>query len=177
MPICLYVKRLITTGYKKLDVRLWKLSRSGSKEQVDIKEARSRLRTLRVERNILSQVLLMIYESKELSEKEKEALLEKYKKELKEIDSNIESYSAVVELEELNEMKEQLMSLLQNKISEIDRRINELRSKVTPVEQKVTPPAEALKAEEQRTENDEQGIEELYRQVNEILKKLENIEE
>lgn len=157
-------------------MKLWRWGKRASGERVDVRDAKNKLKALRAERNILSQVLLMIYENKDLPDREKEGLLEKYKKELKDVDAKIESYSAFVELEELSEMKEQLVNMLQTKISDIDRRINELRSKLAQPEQQVEPAKQEPLQEEQKGEG-EQEIEELYKQVNEILKKLENVEE
>lgn len=152
-----------------------------------VEEARNELRLLRVEKELLSSALTKLYEAEaegRIDRDEREALVAKYKERMKELDGKIASASAVVELSELENAREEILHLLNVKLSQIDRRLEELRRKVGYVPPKPKPRKTKEKeviVEEERPRRRRKAEEEdkwsmMVAEVNEALARLEQIE-
>src|SRR3989441_524109 len=96
----------------------------------DAKRARDRLRIATLERDIIGGALTKIYEAEtrgQLSESERNQLVQRYKADLKRVDSEIDDNKKIVDLSELESAKEDLLKSFQAKLLEIDQRINQIR--------------------------------------------------
>ena len=96
----------------------------------DAKKARDHLRIANIERDIIGGALTKIYEAEtrgQLSESERNQLVQRYKADLKRVDSEIDDYKKIVDLSELESAKEDLLKSFQAKLLEIDQRINQIR--------------------------------------------------
>ena len=96
----------------------------------DAKKARDHLRIANIERDIIGGALTKIYEAEtrgQLSESERNQLVQRYKADLKRVDSEIGDYKKIVDLSELESAKEDLLKSFQAKLLEIDQRINQIR--------------------------------------------------
>jgi len=160
----------------------------------DLEGAKRKLKLLKFERDMLSQMILKVYESRDIDEEDRKYLLEKYKASLKDIESSINTYSAIVEVRELENAREELINLFNSKMSQIDRRINELnkmlgelssRRAQVPEGQQLKEPLKEKKEEKkerpredkgEKEEKEEDRLEELYKEVNSVLEKLEQID-
>ncbi len=101
----------------------------------DATRARDRLRLAGLERDILGDALTKIYEAEakgQISEAEKNQLLQRYKTDLKRVDGELETHRKVVDLYELESAKEDLLKSFHEKMLEIDARINQIRPIVNP---------------------------------------------
>ncbi len=165
----------------------WSHSRAQQAFESELDDAKKKLKSLKFERDLLSQMILRVYESKDIDDEDKKYLLSKYKSSLKELESQINTYSAIVEVRELENAREELVNLFNSKISQIDRRINELSktvnglsedNKIKIEEQPIREKKEEKKdkPKEEKAEKEEDKLEELYKEVNTVLEKLEQID-
>jgi len=148
-----------------------------------IEEARKELKILRIEKELLSNALTKLYEAEakgRIGREEKEALVSKYRERLKELDEKISSASAIVELSELENAREEILRLMNVKLSQIERRLEELRSKVgissTIVKQPITEERHVEEKPKKKKKIEEDKWSKMVEEVNEALAKLEQIE-
>jgi vacuolar-type H+-ATPase subunit I/STV1 len=144
----------------------------GKKERVEMTkdEAKRKLSMLRFQKEIVSDALLRVYSMQDLDPDVKNKLIEKYKEELKSVNKEIYRISTLIEVMELQLLRDQLLNIINEKISEIDRRLNELKKEMEKNQVEI----KESKEEEKNEENDELDL--LYEQVNSILEKLEKID-
>jgi len=149
-------------------VKIRLFGRRGS-GQPDPEDARRRLSYLRLQKEIVSDALLKVYSMQELDPEIRDMLIQKYKNELRQINREMYELSSVAELQDLIELREELVRTINEKIQAIDRRIEELRKEIQGR-------ASREEREAGRQQEGEEDIDELYRKVNSILEKLEKID-
>ena len=96
----------------------------------DAQKSRKELRSLDVEREILSFGIRRIYEAQaegKIDEKERDRLAENYKQRMREIKESITEKESVVALHELESMQEDLIKLFNDRFDEINKKIGGLR--------------------------------------------------
>lgn len=148
-----------------------------------VEEARKELKILRIEKELLSSALTKLYEAEakgRIGREEKEALVSKYRERLKELDEKISSASAIVELSELENAREEILKLMNVKLNQIERRLEELRSRVgipsTVVKQPITEEKHVEEKPKKKKGIEEDRWSKMVEEVNEALAKLEQIE-
>jgi hypothetical protein len=160
----------------------------------ETKKAQKKLRTLDIERDVLSYAIRHFYEAQaegKISEEERERLARKYKERMMKIKDTISKSEAVVALRELETMQEDLIKMFSDRFDEVNRKIGELRAHVEvkpPVEVSVptpAPPKAAFPTKEvkkvrkrpppKKTEA-EKRIEEIRAEVEKVLERLGQIE-
>jgi hypothetical protein len=160
----------------------------------EAKEAQNKLRTLGLEREILSHAIRRLYEAQaegEITEEERERLAERYKERMLRIKKAISRSESVVALHELEEMQEDLVDLFNRRFDELNEKIEGVRSNlgIKPAEEvSVAPPTPTpeptrkreTKAPKRRrpprkTEA-EKRIEEIKAEVEKVLQRLGQIE-
>jgi hypothetical protein len=178
-------------------------TRSTSQEAVG--RAREALKILRLERQILGSAVTTIYESQtkgQISQAERDQLLEKYKVDLKRLEKGIDENQKVVDLYELESAREDLVKSFNAKIAEIDSRLKDLKSgtsssRVSKEGQEPKPDTAKDKnsnhgqgdhgnstqrhAKETRTKEDDPEISDAEKRVNqireEVLKAMDRLEQ
>ena len=158
------------------------------------KEAQNKLRTLGLEREILSYAIRRLYEAQaegEISEEERERLTERYKERMLKIKKSISRSESVVALHELEELQEDLIKLFNRRFDELNEKIAGVRSSlgIKPAEKMPeappTPtPAPTRKGERRapkrrappRKTEAEKRIEEIKAEVEKVLQRLGQIE-
>ena len=96
----------------------------------DAQKSRKELRTLDVEREILSFGIRRIYEAQaegKIDERERDRLAENYKARMREIKDSITEKESVVALHELESMQDDLIKLFNDRFDEINQKIGGLR--------------------------------------------------
>src|SRR5438477_7100992 len=96
----------------------------------DASRSRDRLRLASLERDIIGDALTKIYEAEtkgQISDNEKNQLLQRYKTDLKRVDGEIDTHKKTVDLYELESAKEELSRSFQVKMLEIDLKISQIR--------------------------------------------------
>jgi len=160
----------------------------------EAKEAQNKLRTMDLEREILSYAIRRLYEAQaegEISEEERERLAKRYKERMLRIKKSISRSESTVALHELEEMQDDLMKLFNRRFDELNEKIEGVRSSLgieLPEKTPVAPPKPTseppIKREKrapkrrkppQKTEA-ERRIEEIRTEVEQVLQRLGQIE-
>src|SRR5213594_3630672 len=118
----------------------------------DVSRSRDRLRLASLERDIIGDALTKIYEAEtrgQINDNEKNQLLQRYKTDLKRVDSEIDTHKKTVDLYELESAKEDLLKSFHEKMLEIDLKISQIRPRISvTLEEKTvqTPPLQKTEA-------------------------------
>jgi len=95
-------------------------------------QAKDELRTLDLEREILSDAIRRLYEAQangKITEQERDRLAESYKSRMMTVKGAITKDESVVALHELETMQQDLMKLFSDRFDDLNQKIEELRSK------------------------------------------------
>ncbi len=104
------------------------LSRTIPKSELE--KSKRELRTLILEKELVSAALTRLYEAeaaKEITKAEREILGAKYVAELKSLDDKITKMDAFIQVGDLETLRNQLVQLVEQKIDAIERRIESTR--------------------------------------------------
>ena len=144
----------------------WAFRAGRSVSSEEALKAREQLRTLELEREILSDAIRRLYEAQaegKITEHERDMLAEEYKSKMLRVKDAIGKNQSIVALQELETMQDDLVKLFDDRFDELNMKIEELRSKV-----KIEPEKEELEIpvaieaseEEEIVETSETGAEE-----------------
>ncbi len=101
-------------------------SRVRSFPKAEIERSRRELRTLLLERQLVSSALTRLYEAEaagEITKEERSIISSKYQSERKSLDNQIEKVDALVEIADLETLRDQLISLVSEKVNAIESRL------------------------------------------------------
>jgi hypothetical protein len=150
--------------------------------------------SLLFEKTLVSESITRVYEAAQagrIDALERDRLLAKYKHEIDSLNERIASVKPVAEYEDLAGMRNELVSLLENRISALDRKLAEMsKAGVRPAAEKVRAPPEKQvpapekvevpepKAEPEKREPsaEEKSIEQLQKEIMQALQRLEQVE-
>jgi hypothetical protein len=130
-------------------------------------KAREKLRTLELEREILSGAIRRLYEAQvegKITEQERDTLAEGYKTRMLNVKDALSKNQSVVALQELEAMQEDLVKLFDDRFDELNMKIEEMRPKVQIEPEREEVPEipvtiEATEEEEEITEAPATGAE------------------
>jgi len=122
----------------------------------EAKEAREKLRTLELEREILSDAIRRLYEAQvegKITEQERDMLAESYKQRMFKVKEAISKSQSIVALQELESMQEDLIKLFDDRFDELNMKIEDMRSKIEVEPEKEEPEIPvAIEASEEEEE-------------------------
>jgi len=165
----------------------------------EAKKAQDKLKTLDLEREILSFAIRRLYEAQaegKITEEERERLAEWYKSRMMEVRDTIARSESVVALHELETMQEDLVKLFSERFDELTKKVEGMRAQLQlkPVEEEAlvpavpapTPSTESEKEKKKmrkrpppappRKTEAEKRIEEIKAEVEKVLERLGQIE-
>ncbi len=159
----------------------------------ELERKKREMRTLMVERDLLSSALMRIYEAESegrITKEEREMISKRYSDQIRQIETKLKDAELYVEVGELERLRDELLSLFQNKIQNIEARLDEAKqrlgafSSVQNVEQlKEAKPEQAEELEEvvqkktrQELPEPERKVMQLRQEIMEALSKLEQID-
>jgi len=99
----------------------------------EAKEAKERLKTLDLEREILSYAIRRLYEAQaegKITEEEREQIAQHYKDRMLTIRDSISKNESVVALNELESMQDDLVQLFSERFDELGKKVEELRTRL-----------------------------------------------
>jgi hypothetical protein len=99
----------------------------------DASQAKNELRTLDLEREILSDAIRRLYEAHaegKINEQERERLASSYKSRMMAVKDSMAKDETIVALHELEGMQEDLMKLFSDRFGDLSTKVEELRSKI-----------------------------------------------
>jgi len=160
------------------------------------KKAQGELKTLEIEREIVSYAIRRLYEAHaegKLSEEERDRLASEYKEKMAAIKDAMARNESVVGLHELESMQDDLIKLFNERFDELGEKIEDLRTRLNielvkeiPISTEAAPLEEIPKKEKRKegkpptptpkkTEAEER-IEKIKEEVEKVLEKLGQIE-
>jgi hypothetical protein len=111
----------------------WPFSTEHTVSTEDAAKAREKLRTLELEREILSDAIRHLYEAQvegKITEQERDTLAEGYKSRMLKVKDALSTNQSVVALQELEAMQEDLVKLFDDRFDELNTKIDEMREAV-----------------------------------------------
>jgi len=157
--------------------------------ELEAQRAQSELKTLHIERDIVSYALTKLFEAGaqgKIAQEERDQLISKYKEDMKRLEKSIDEREMVVSLHELESMQSNLLGMFQKRFDEMSNRIEEIRSELG-VEERATPKTVVERIPEEVDERPlpldnttkthvEDKIKEIREEVMRELEKLEQME-
>lgn len=165
-----------------------KLSRKGGKQRPrSTNAARAELLSLLFEKNLAAEAITRVYEASQegrIDRLERDRLLLKYKQQLDSLNQRIASLQPVADFADLTELRNSLVSLLENKISALDQKILDMKSgvphdAVDAKVQKIIAEASKVQAtpvEQKPFKAEEKSIDQLQKEIMQALQRLEQVE-
>jgi hypothetical protein len=167
----------------------------------EAKKAKDELKTLDLEREILSFAIRRLYEAQaegKITEEEKERLAQWYKSRMMQVRDTITRSESVVALHELETMQEDLVKLFSERFDELSKKVEDMRTQLQlkPIEEETLVSATPSPTAEPTTESEkekkkmrkrpsptpsrkteaEKRIEEIKAEVEKVLERLGQIE-
>ena len=153
---------------------------------------RAELLSLLFEKNLTAEAITRVYEAAQdgrIDRLERDKLLLKYKQQLDSLNQKVAYLQPVSDFSDLKELRNNLVSFLEDRISALDKKILELsKSSTSPSEDDVDAKAKKILAETSKLQQsatpieqklfkaDEQNIEQLQKEIAQALQHLEQVE-
>ena len=157
----------------------------------DLERSKREMRTIMVERDLLSSALMKLYEAENdgrITREEREMISKRYSEQIKDLQSKLKDVELVVEVGELEGLRNELVTLFEQKIQNIEGRLDAAKQRLGPVateEKKEGAPraergTELERAVEKRAKpemsDSERRVKEIRDEVMEALTRLEQID-
>jgi hypothetical protein len=101
----------------------------------DLERSRRDMRTIMVERDLLSSAMMKLYEAEtegRITREEREMISKRYSDQIKDLQSKLKDVELVVEVGELEGLKNELVTLFEGKIQNIEARLEIARQRLGP---------------------------------------------
>jgi hypothetical protein len=171
---------------------------SGNLREVTVPEAelehsRREMRTIMVERDLLSSAIMKLYEAENagrITTEEREMIAKRYSDQVKDLQSKLKDVELIVEVGELEKLHEELVTMFQEKVQNLEARLDQAKERlnaVAPQVMKKESPAPVIekttelekvverKAKPEMTEG-ERRVKELRDEIMDELARLEQID-
>ena len=99
----------------------------------DLERSRREMRTIMVERDLLSSALMKLYEAENegrITRDEREMISKRYSEQIKDLQSKLKDVELVVEVGELESLRNELVSLFEQKIQNIEVRLDAAKQRL-----------------------------------------------
>ena len=158
----------------------------------DLERSRREMRTVMVERDLLSSAMMKLYEAESegrITREEREMISRRYSDQIKDLQSKLKDVELIVEVGELEGLRGELVNLFENKIQNIETRLDAARQRLgaaapQPVKKEASPKAERgtdlervveRRAKSEMSES-EKRVKEIRDEVMDALTRLEQID-
>ena len=155
----------------------FKISFGEPSPKIEVKEEgqtnyRMLVKELEVRRELIRNAILNVYKQYEdgkISESVKNVLVDKFERELTEVEERLSKLREYAELERLREEYENLIKEFENKKRTLEKRINELERKLKPKKKEVKKEEEKKEKEDKKQKREEDTLEDILREVSKII--------
>jgi hypothetical protein len=163
-----------------------------SVSEADLDRSRREMRTIILERDLLSSAMMKLYEAENegrVTREEREMISKRYSDQIKDLQSKLKDVELVVEVGELEGLRNELVTLLEDKIGNIETRLESARQRLgaqaPEAVKKEAPPkvekgADLEKVVERKSKPEmsesERRVKEIRDEVMEALTRLEQID-
>ncbi|MDG6913736.1 MAG: hypothetical protein JRN34_04855 [Nitrososphaerota archaeon] len=158
----------------------------------DLERSRREMRTVMVERDLLSSAMMKLYEAENegrITREEREMISKRYSDQIKELQAKLKDVELVVEVGELEGLRSELVTLFESKIRNIESRLEVAKQRLgpaapQPMKKEVAPKIEKAtdlervverRAKPEMSES-EKRVKEIRDEVMDALTKLEQID-
>jgi hypothetical protein len=154
----------------------------------ELESARREVRLMKMEKEYLSGALTRVYEAEvqgRITKDEMQYLSQKYRGDLQGIDERLSNAQAVVDVSDLENAREELLSLVNSKVAQIDARLKDLKVKVgaelPPLEKALEPLREERKeksvdARREKAPVMDEKLKKVVDDISEAMAKLEQMD-
>ena len=167
--------------------RMSRLRRIDKRQPKLTSAARSELLSLLFEKNLASEAITRVYEASQQSRidrLDRDRLLLRYKDKLDSLNQRIAHLQPVADYADLKELRNNLVSLIENKISVLDQKLLAIKPIVTndAMDEKVqmiiaeTSKVQAVPVEQKSVKAEEKTIDQLQKEIVQALERLEQVE-
>jgi hypothetical protein len=104
----------------------------------DLERSKKEMRTLMLERDLLSGALTKVYEAEnegKITRDEREMIAKRYSSQIRELESKLSDKELMVEVGELEGLRDELMTLFREKIQNIESRLDQAKERLPSVAQ------------------------------------------
>jgi len=101
----------------------------------ELVRSRREMRTIVLERDLLSSALMKLYEAEtegRITKEEREMITKRYTTQIKSFESKLKDVELVVEVGELERLRDDLMSLFREKVQNIEARLEQAKERLAP---------------------------------------------
>ncbi len=98
------------------------------------------MRTLMLERDLLSSALTKVYEAEsdgQITREERELIARKYSSQIRDFEAKLRDKELIVEVGELERLRDELVSLFREKIQNIESRLDQAKERLQPMRQEL----------------------------------------
>ena len=158
----------------------------------DLERSRREMRTIMVERDLLSSAMMKLYEAEtegRITREEREMISKRYSDQIKDLQSKLKDVELIVEVGELEGLRGELVSLFEQKIQNIETRLDVAKQRLgaaapQPVKKEAAPKVERgtdleraveRKSKPEMSES-EKRVKEIRDEVMDALTRLEQID-
>jgi len=102
----------------------------------ELEKSKREMRTLLLERDLLSGALTRIYEAEtegRITREEREMIARRYSTQIRDLEANLRDKELVVEVGELESLRDELLSLFKEKIQNIESRLDQAKERLQPI--------------------------------------------
>jgi len=153
-------------------------------------DIRTELLSLMFEKNLTAEAITRVYEAAQdgrIDRLERDKLLLKYKQQLHSLNQKVAYLQPVADFSDVRELRNNLVSFLENRISALDKRLLELSKSSPPSQDAIDAKANNVLAETSKMQSvtpveqkmfkaDEKSIEQLQKEIVQALHHLEQVE-
>jgi hypothetical protein len=167
--------------------------RSVSVTSAELDRSRREMRTMMVERDLLSSALMKVYEAESegrITTEEREMIAKRYSDQIKGMQSKLKDVELIVEVGELEKLREELVGLFREKIQNIETRLDAAKERLGPAAPEPVPRKESAPRAEKEPDLEkvvqrrsrpevseaDRRVRELRDEVMDALTKLEQID-
>ena len=158
----------------------------------DLEHSRREMRTIMVERDLLSSAMMKLYEAEtegRITREEREMISKRYSDQIKDLQSKLKDVELVVEVGELEGLRGELVALFEGKIQNIETRLDAAKQRLgvtaqPPMKKEVAPKVEKTtdlervverRAKPEMSES-EKRVKQIRDEVMDALTRLEQID-
>ncbi len=101
----------------------------------DLERSRREMRTIMVERDLLSSAMMKLYEAEtegKITQEEREMISKRYSDQIRDLQSKLKDVELIVEVGELESLRNDLVNLFEGKIQNIEARLEVARQRLGP---------------------------------------------
>jgi hypothetical protein len=112
----------------------------------DLERSRREMRTLLLERDLLSAALTKVYEAEnegKITREEREMIAKRYSSQIRDMESRLSDKELIVEVGELEGLRDELVTLFREKIQNIESRLDQAKERLPSVSQQQAKGTEA----------------------------------